>query len=128
MGDDKDEFKVVDRRGTRDTEPAKPAEPQKGEGFTMKEADEAPDSPPNKLDFATLVFSFATSALIQMGAAPDPVTNKVMRDLALAKQNIDILEILAVKTKGNLSEEEQQLIDGLLMEVRVRFVEATKRG
>ena len=83
-------------------------------------------APTQQLDFGTLVFSFATSALINMGAAPDPQTKKTIKNLPVAKQNIDILEILQKKTKGNLSPEENQLMENLLAEVRLRFVEATK--
>ena len=133
MGDEPD-FKVVDRRGQRAPEPtkdskkasdAKPTEAQ-GEGFVMHEAPEEPTTGLEQVDFATLVLSFATSALIQMGAAPDPVTGKTSKDLGVAKQNIDILEILQKKTKGNLTRDEQALLDGVLAEVRLRFVEASR--
>ncbi|NBX91872.1 MAG: DUF1844 domain-containing protein [Proteobacteria bacterium] len=80
----------------------------------------------HQLDFSTLVLSFATSALINLGAAPDPQTGKTHKNLELAKQNIDILSILEAKTKGNLTAEEAKLIENVLSEVRVRFVEASK--
>lgn len=129
MGDEP-EFKVVDRRGQRAAESKKEADAKateaKGEGFVMHEAPEESPRGPEQVDFATLVLSFATSALIQMGAAPDPVTGKTTKDLGLAKQNIDILEILQQKTKGNLTRDEQALLDGVLTEVRLRFVEASR--
>ena len=132
MGDEP-EFKVVDRRGQRDaaSETTKPSDEKRsesaaGEGFVMHEAPSEAPTGPQQVDFATLVLSFATSALIQMGAAPDPATGKTSKDLALAKQNIDILEILQKKTKGNLSRDEQALLEGVLAEVRLRFVEACR--
>ena len=79
-----------------------------------------------QLDFGTLVFSFATSALINLGVAPDPQTKKTTKNIPVAKQNIEILEILQKKTKGNLSPEENQLMENLLAQVRLRFVEASK--
>ena len=136
MGDEP-EFKVVDRRGQQrapeskepmvsDTTKNTTTAPAEGEGFLMHEAPEESSGGPQQVDFATLVLSFATSALIQMGAAPDPATGKVTKDLALARQNIDILEILQKKTKGNLTRDEQALLDGVLAEVRLRFVEASR--
>lgn len=80
-----------------------------------------------QLDFGTLIFSFATSALINIGATPDPQTSKTTKNLPVAKQNIEILEILQSKTKGNLTAEESQLLENLLAEVRLRFVEASKK-
>lgn len=79
-----------------------------------------------KLDFSTLVLSFATSAMINMGIAPDPQTGKTNKNLELAKQNIEILGVLETKTKGNLTPEESKLLESILSEVRLRFVEASK--
>jgi len=79
-----------------------------------------------KLDFSTLVLSFATSAMINMGIAPDPQSGKTTKNLELAKQNIEILGVLEAKTKGNLTAEESKLLESILSEVRVRFVEASK--
>jgi hypothetical protein len=124
MGDGKEEdFKVIDRRGKRD-ESEKPA---KGEGFTMKEGAQPPPAQPQQIDFATLVFSFATSALINMGLAPDPATKKTQKNLEVSRQNIEILEMLKEKTKGNLTPDENALMENLLTEVRLRYVEASKK-
>jgi len=79
-----------------------------------------------QIDFSTLVLSFATSAFINLGAAPDPQTKKTMKNLELAKQNIDILSVLEAKTQGNLSKEEAELLKNILSEVRLKFVEASK--
>jgi hypothetical protein len=124
MADEKNEdFKVIDRRGKKDA----PETPAKGEGFTMKEGEASAPAAPQQIDFATLVFSFATSALINMGLAPDPSTKKTQKNLDLAKQNIDILVLLKEKTKGNLSTDENALVENLLAEVQLRFVEAAKK-
>ena len=131
MADEKEkDFKVIDRRSAfrdekDDVKKSPPAPEQKGEGFTMKEA-EAHDAEPNQIDFATFVFSLATGALIQCGIAPDPMTGKTSKNLDLAKQNIDLLAMMKEKTKGNLTPDETQLIDSLLAEVRIRYVEASK--
>ena len=81
---------------------------------------------PNEIDFSTLVYSFATGALISMGVAPDPNTKKVQKNIVMAKQNIEILVMLQNKTKGNLSVEEAKFLENILMEVRLRFVETSR--
>ncbi len=79
----------------------------------------------SQLDFSTLILSFATSAMINLGIAPDPQTKKITKNLELAKQNIDLLSMLEEKTKGNLTQEEAQLLTNLLSEVRLHFVQAS---
>ena len=111
---EEEEFKVIDRRHSA-----------KGENFTMKEA-KSSEPAPEKIDFSTLVYSFATGALISMGLAPDPATKKTVKNLEMARQNIDILTMLKEKTKGNLFEDEDKLLENLLTEVRLRFVEASR--
>lgn len=100
--------------------------PSEGPGFTMKEGVKEDSGAPTELDFSTLVFSLATSAMINLGLTPDPATQKTGKDLELAKQNIDILAMLQKKTKGNLTPEEDGLLNGLLTEARLKFVEAQK--
>lgn len=78
-----------------------------------------------KVDFSTLVLSLGTTALYQLGAVADPLTGeKAEADPLVAKQTIDTLEMLRDKTRGNLDEEERKLIDSLLYELRMRFVES----
>ncbi len=76
------------------------------------------------IDFSTLVLSLSTTALCQMGLVPDPTTGATLRpDRVLARQTIDTIEMLREKTRGNLDEEERKLIDLLLYELRLKFVE-----
>ncbi|MCB9253129.1 MAG: DUF1844 domain-containing protein [Bdellovibrionaceae bacterium] len=95
----------------------------------MKDSGKSDSSPshPGEVDFSTFVFSLATGALINLGLSPDPITKKTHKDVNLAKQNIDILAMLVDKTRGNLSNEEAELVTSLLTEVRLRYVEATKK-
>lgn len=89
---------------------------------TAREERRAPrDLPP--VNFATFLISLSSSALIHLGLAEDPVTGKVHRDLALARQTIDILGMLQEKTRGNLSEDESRLLESILFDLRIRFVE-----
>jgi len=77
-----------------------------------------------KVDFSTFVLSLGTTALYQMGLAPDPASGESREaDLLAARQTVDTLEMLREKTRGNLEEEERNLIDSLLYELRMRFVE-----
>lgn len=80
-----------------------------------------------EIDFSTLILSLSTTALYQMGLAPDPATGEKREpDLLLARQTIDTLEMLRDKTRGNLDEEEAKLIGSLLYELRMRFVEVER--
>jgi hypothetical protein len=81
---------------------------------------------PAKIDLTTFFLSIASAAYMGLGMNPRPGTAKSEENLELAKQNIDLLELMQTKTKGNLSTEESKLLDQLLFELRMRFVEKTK--
>ena len=72
----------------------------------------------------------ALAALVLLAAcgAPKHSAADAQANLAAAKQMIDILSLLEEKTRGNLTAEERQLLDQLLYELRLRFVEASKQG
>jgi len=77
-----------------------------------------------RVDFSTFVLSLATAALYQLGAVPDPTTGvSAPGDPLVARQTLETLEMLREKTLGNLSEDERKLIDSLLYDLRMRFVE-----
>lgn len=80
------------------------------------------------LDFSTLVLSLSQTALVHLGDQVDPtiVDGHTHRDLGLARQTIDLLGVLQEKTKGNLTGEEERLLDQLLYDLRLRFVEHSK--
>lgn len=82
---------------------------------------------PLQIDFATFVSSLHTSALMHLGIIPNPIYNEDKVDLDLAKQNIDILEMLESKTKGNLDDEEANILANALYDLRMRYVELTKK-
>ncbi|MBS1963310.1 MAG: DUF1844 domain-containing protein [Bdellovibrionales bacterium] len=77
----------------------------------------------NKIDLTTFFLSIASAAYMGLGLGPG---EKNETNLELARQNIDLLELMQSKTKGNRSAEEDRLIDQLLFELRLRFVEKTK--
>lgn len=77
-----------------------------------------------QVDFSTFVLSLATAALYQLGAVPDAQTGATAEaDPLVARQTLETLEMLREKTLGNLSDEERQLIDSLLYDLRLRFAE-----
>ena len=80
-----------------------------------------------KVDFSTFILSLATAALYQLGAVPDPASGRVVEaDPLVARQTLETLEMLREKTQGNLTEEERKLIDSLLYDLRLRYVELTR--
>ena len=76
----------------------------------------------SELGFSTFILSLSTSALVHLGELPDPVTNEKGTNLQLAKQTISVIELLKEKTKGNLNQEEEKLIDTVLYDVRLKYV------
>jgi hypothetical protein len=78
-----------------------------------------------RVDFSTFVLSLATSALYHMGLGPDPSGETTPeKNLPLARQTIDTLEMLEEKTRGNLDEQEAKLLESVLYELRMDFVRA----
>jgi hypothetical protein len=80
-----------------------------------------------EIDFSTFVFSLSSSVLIHLGLAPDPVSGEQRQELGLAKQTIDILGMIQEKTRGNLTEEEKRMMDGILYDLRLRYVQEAKK-
>ena len=81
------------------------------------------------LTFVAFVLSLASTAAIHFGDLPDPQSGaRAEPNLEGAAQMIEILALLDVKTKGNLTAEERQLLEQVLYELRLRFVEASSGG
>jgi hypothetical protein len=79
-----------------------------------------------EINFSSFLLSLSSSTLLHLGEIADPHSGEKKKDLALAKQSIDIIVLLKDKTKGNLTHEEEELLDHLLYDLRMRFVEASK--
>jgi hypothetical protein len=95
------------------------------QGDDSKSAPKAPSPPLPKVDFSTLVLSLGTTALYQLGLVANPESGESMApDPLAAQQTIDTLEMLRDKSRGNLSEDEGKLLDSLLYELRMRFVQS----
>jgi hypothetical protein len=132
-------FSVTDRRAfdasgeRREDAPArqKPAEPvhagAEATGADRRAEREAARALP-PADFATLVLSLGSSAVAYLGEEPAGDDKKPLRNLPMAKHAIDLLSVLEEKTRGNLSSEEKQILESLLFDLRLRYVEAVKTG
>jgi hypothetical protein len=120
-------FRVTDRRRrVPNDEPARPtpesarpprAQPERPRGKRDTERDLTP-----------LFMMLGSSAAIAMGDAPDPVTGQRHYDLVHAAEAIDLLVLLREKTEGHRSMEETQILEGLIYDLQLRYVEATRRA
>jgi len=81
-----------------------------------------------EVTFGAFLMSLSTEALIHLGEVPDPVAREQHRDLVSAQQVIDILGMLREKTRGNLEREEQALLDAILFDLRMKYVEIARQG
>ncbi len=82
-----------------------------------------PDEKKPTIDFYTFVLSLGSSAFVHLGDAPHPETGEaVPPNLSLARQTIDLIEMLREKTHGNLTPEEEKFMENLLTDLRLRYV------
>lgn len=97
------------------------------------EAPRAPAGAPDEdedaggLSFAVFIQSLAQQAMMQLGLIPMPHTGQRDLQLEAAQDTIDVLALLKAKTKGNLSDEEAQLLEGVLYELRMTFVQINQQ-
>lgn len=85
---------------------------------------------PDKLpppSFSLLVATFGSQAMIALGQVPNPLDNKTEVRLDLAKHAIDMLVIIEQKTKGNLAADEAAMLEAVLHQLRMAYVEAGKK-
>ena len=81
---------------------------------------------PPEITLSTFILSLSTQVLLHLGEIPGPAGEKPERDMLAAKQVIDILGLLREKTKGNLDEDEAALLDNVLYDLRMRYVELSR--
>ncbi len=81
------------------------------------------------LDFNALILSLGSSAIVHLGEAPDPTSGKKRKrpDFTMAQQSIDLLAVLQEKTRGNLTADEARFLDNMLYDLRLLFVQVSKR-
>lgn len=128
------DFKVADRRlftedGELRPEAGQDSGGRKNASDTSEKTDfELSREQSEPVSFGALVFSLYSSAMMQLGVVPDPISGKTgERDTDAAKQTIELLRILQEKTQGNLTAEEAQLLDACLCELKLTFVQSSSR-
>jgi len=85
--------------------------------------------PQPQLSFTAFVLSLASTAAIHFGDLPDPISGERAEvNLEGATQMIEILALLEQKTRGNLTAEEREVLNQVLYELRMRYVQATSGG
>jgi hypothetical protein len=133
---DEQSFRVTDKRGFREDGESlsqessgktedKSAAQKTSSGDPGSSGQEIPPRPP--IDFPSYILSYYTQGLVLLGEVPNPYTNKKEEDVEAARHTIDILSMLEQKTKGNLGNEEQQLLESVLYELRMKFMAKTNR-
>jgi hypothetical protein len=78
--------------------------------------------------FQHLVVMFQTLALQQMGKLVSPITGKVERDLHQAKITVDMMGMIQNRTEGNLDENEKNILDTVMMELQMNYIDETARA
>lgn len=132
MSEEKSEKKGQEETSTRQGEDKAREDAQGGaeEAYADAARRRAPEVDPRQLppiDFPTFIMSMYTQALLLMGEAAHPEIKDVPQDLDGARQTIDILRMLKEKTTGNLSLDEDRLLENLLHELRMRFVKLVRK-
>ena len=123
-GESEDVFKVTDRRRRLESdEPPRPAPA----GAEPPPAASPGPVPVAERSLAGLFMMLASSAVVALGHAPDPLTGQRQTDLAQAADAIDLLLLLREKTESHRSIEESRILDELLYDLQLRYVHATKQ-
>jgi hypothetical protein len=127
-------FRVTDKRGFQEDGEARTPEAAAQEDSAKTAAPGAEGksaepgaSPRPPIDFPSYILSYYTQGLVLLGEVPNPYTNKKEEDVEAAQHTVDILSMLQQKTKGNLSKDEEQLLDTVLYELRMKFMAKTNR-
>jgi hypothetical protein len=126
-------FRVTDKRlfdeqGALREEPAestrKESDADKSQGMVDEpgQRGEAPPGTGARIDFPSYILSYYTQGLVLLGEVPNPYSKKKEEDLEAARHTVDILGMLKEKTKGNLIPEEEQLLESVLYEVRMKYM------
>jgi len=124
QGEPGDVFKVTDRRRRLDDEDA----PRPAPAAESPQPSPVDLSPAGERSLAGLFMMLASSAVVALGEAPDPLTGQRQVDLAQAADAIDLLILLREKTEGNRSPDENRILEEVLYDLQLRYVHATKKS
>ena len=126
MSEEKKDFEIKDKRAFADPDQPEEAAEDRSEAADPEAGQEEADYQLPAINFPTFIFSLNSSALLNLGAIEDPGTGKKTKNLALAKQTIDILGMLEEKTQGNLTDDEAKMLKNILYELRMLYVKEKK--
>ena len=123
--DYEDVFKVTDRRRRQDAD-----DPPRAD---LADEESRPPAPPvsgtpGERSLAGLFMMLASSAMVALGHAPDPLTGQRQTDLVQAADAIDLLALLREKTEGHRSGDESRILDELIYDLQLRYVHVTKQS
>ena len=133
-------FTVQDRRRFSAEGEAKTEGPQESpapaaasapEAAAAGEPRRAPEPGPHaelEVTFTTFMVGLSTQALAALGEISDPVSGARSKDLDAAQQLIDIIGMLREKTRGNLDSDEDGLIEAILFDLRMKYVELARQS
>lgn len=119
-----DVFKVTDRRRRQEADDS----PQPAASQAEAPPTPAPPGPPAERSLAGLFMMLASSAVVALGHAPDPLTGQRQIDLVQAADAIDLLLLLREKTEGHRSEGESRMLEELIYDLQLRYVQVTKQS
>lgn len=123
--DEEKGFIIRDRRGGGG-EPVEKTNDTAAQAQNAKQAEPAQRQPVPPINFLSFVYSLGTSALMCLGEPVGENAAGQAPNLAQAQEIIDILTMLESKTKGNLTAEEETLLQEMLYALRIKFVERAK--
>jgi hypothetical protein len=117
---------------------SQPQQAAAGEGYAAARSTAGAEAHPSEMgaetgaeaaeiSFSAFLMSLSTEALVHLGEVADPSSGQEQRDLAMAQQLIDILGMLRDKTRGNLEHDERALLDAILFDLRMKYVEIARR-
>ena len=123
-GDSGEVFKVTDRRRRQEADDS----PQPAGSAAEASPTPAPPGPPAERSLAGLFMMLASSAVVALGHAPDPLTGQRQIDLVQAAEAIDLLLLLREKTEGHRSDGESRMLEELIYDLQLRYVQVTKQS
>ncbi|CAO0819971.1 DUF1844 domain-containing protein [Desulfarculales bacterium] len=135
MSQEEQGFTVKDRRIFSEDGSARRGQPQEPAGQAVKPQAEVMSPPQEEqaprfehlppVDFSGLIVSLSHAAMTHLGHIPDLASGQPRLEPVLARHTIDTIGMLKEKTQGNLTQDEQRLIDSALTELRLAYVQAT---
>ena len=108
--------------------PAAASAPEAAAAERRRDAAPEPPAEEPEVTFTTFMVGLSTQALAALGEISDPVSGARSKDLQAAQQLIDIIGMLREKTRGNLDRDEDGLIEAILFDLRMKYVELARQS